>query len=93
MGMRKPLHLVKFKKFQKFGFGSTPQVVDPNFKYYYDAIYRLTKAKGRAHSGQGEHDETDYPVNDLPHPNQSGAVENYTKEYQYQYAFDFLKYL
>jgi len=58
-------------------------VVTPNNKYEYDALYRLTTATGREHPGQGAHSHDDYPINDLPHPNNTDQLINYTEEYTY----------
>ena len=66
-------------------------VVSPSNKYYYDAIYRLKKATGREHPGQGPHDNGDYPINDLPHPNQTDVLERYTEDYEYDEVGNILK--
>jgi len=61
-------------------------VVSPNARYEYDALYRLTRAEGREHAGQQANpqpDHQDVPVMPLPHPNDSQAMRNYTERYEY----------
>jgi len=59
-------------------------VIAPNSKYEYDALYRLTKAKGREHAGQGQAKEDDVDIQTpVPHANQSDAVINYSETYEY----------
>ncbi|MBT3209769.1 MAG: hypothetical protein HN704_12715 [Bacteroidetes bacterium] len=58
-------------------------VVEPKGKYYYDALYRLTKATGRELSSLAMPSHTDF-VNNLAVPNTaSNAMQNYTQEYTY----------
>ena len=59
-------------------------VVEPKSKYEYDALYRLKKATGREHAGQGQSTEADIDIKaPVPHANQSDAVINYTETYVY----------
>ena len=59
-------------------------VVVPKGKYEYDALYRLIKASGREHAGQGQTKENDIDLQTpVPHANQSDAVINYTETYEY----------
>ncbi|MCF8374606.1 MAG: hypothetical protein K9H64_23510, partial [Bacteroidales bacterium] len=52
-------------------------------KYWYDALYRLTKATGRELSSLAIPSDTDF-VNNIPVPNTaSNAMQNYTQEYRY----------
>ncbi|MCF8373975.1 MAG: hypothetical protein K9H64_20290, partial [Bacteroidales bacterium] len=52
-------------------------------KYWYDALYRLTKATGRELSSLAIPSDTDF-VNNIPVPNTaSNAMQNYTQEYKY----------
>ena len=66
---------------QTFYFSNS--VVEPNGKYYYDALYRLTKAKGRELSALAMPTDTDF-VNNLAVPNTaSNAMQNYIQHYVY----------
>ena len=66
-------------------------VVPPNNQYEYDALYRLTKAKGREHLGQTggsinrpvPTSDTDVPRVNLPHPGDGQAMGRYLQEYVY----------
>jgi RHS repeat-associated protein len=58
-------------------------VIDPKGKYYYDALYRLTKATGRELTSLAMPTDTDF-ANNLAVPNTaSNAMQNYTQEYSY----------
>ena len=72
------------------------EVVSPSNQYEYDALYRLTQAKGREHIGQTAHNQPQhrpklkphYDFNDitrshLHHPNKADAMRRYTKLYEY----------
>jgi RHS repeat-associated protein len=62
------------------------QVVDPSTRYAYDAIYRLTTAKGREHIGQVTQPQTtwdDSPRMNQPLPTDGQAMRNYVETYQY----------
>ena len=66
---------------QSFYFSNS--VIAPKGKYYYDALYRLTKATGRELSGLSMPAESDF-VNNIPVPNTaSNATQNYTHQYTY----------
>ncbi len=56
-------------------------VVKPEFLYEYDALSQLVKATGREHAGLANN--TSEIVESLPHPNDPGAVRNYTEHYDY----------
>src|SRR5262249_27980165 len=61
-------------------------VVTANSQYVYDALYRLIKADGREHAGQGlqpEYDWNDLPRVNLPQPGDGQAMRNYREQYQY----------
>jgi RHS repeat-associated protein len=62
------------------------EVVRPEAKYKYDAIYRLIEACGREHIGQVAQPHTtwndEFRVNQQ-HPNNSNAMRNYTEKYEY----------
>lgn len=62
-------------------------VVVPQFKYAYDALYRLTKSTGREHAGtttQGAGGSADMPaINTIPHVNNATALRNYTQRFEY----------
>ena len=70
-------------------------VVEPHTEYTYDALYRLTEAKGREHIGQ--HSEPapaswdDAPRVHLPHPNDGSAMRRYTERYEYDEVGNILK--
>jgi RHS repeat-associated protein len=61
-------------------------VVKPESFYEYDAIYQLTRAKGRELAG-GVNDairmDTDLDFVQLPHQNNAHAVRSFTQEYEY----------
>jgi len=67
--------------------------VAPNMQYVYDALNRLTSARGREHIGQAsnphpadlkpEYDYQDFLRINLPHPSDWQAMRNYTEEYHY----------
>lgn len=72
------------------------QVVSPNTKYEYDALYRLIQAEGREHRGQTANNQPEhrpelkphYDFNDstrtgLEHPHNGQAMRNYTEIYRY----------
>lgn len=60
-------------------------VVKAESLFEYDAIYRLIRATGREHAGNGGGQPTDkdVPANPLPHSNNAAAVRRYTELYQY----------
>lgn len=63
-------------------------VVKPESKFEYDAIYQLQKASGRELAGLGNSDSqrnnSDVPfINPLPHVNDVNAVRTYTEQYEY----------
>ena len=69
-------------------------VVSPNTQYEYDALYRLNRANGREHAGQGacaQRDHTDIPRMPLPHPNDGQAMRNYVERYEYDDVGNILK--
>ena len=62
------------------------QVVTPDADYTYDAIYRLTIARGREHRGQAGQPQTtwdDGPRVDVPLPTDSQAMRTYQETYAY----------
>ena len=69
------------------------EIVEPKSDYTYDALYRLTTAKGREHIGQTSNNRPEhrpelkphYDFNDSTriHPNDSQAMRNYTEAYEY----------
>ncbi|MEA5461685.1 SpvB/TcaC N-terminal domain-containing protein [Arcicella sp. LKC2W] len=62
-------------------------VVYPESKFEYDAVYQLTKATGREHAGLGgnvQRNDQNIPfINQLPHQNNTDAVRLYTENYEY----------
>lgn len=61
-------------------------VIVPRMAYVYDALYRLIQAKGREQAGLGadvQRDQNDVPLLNLPDPNDTNAVRNYTEDYVY----------
>ncbi|MCF8374608.1 MAG: hypothetical protein K9H64_23520 [Bacteroidales bacterium] len=58
-------------------------VIAPRGKYWYDALYRLTKATGRELASLALPTDADF-VNNIPVPNtDSSAMQNFTQEYRY----------
>lgn len=61
-------------------------IVEPHSDYTYDALYRLTEARGREHAAQNnsQRDATDFlPIIGLPFPNSPEALQRYREEYAY----------
>ncbi|MCF8373969.1 MAG: hypothetical protein K9H64_20260 [Bacteroidales bacterium] len=57
--------------------------IETKEKYWYDALYRLTKATGRELSSLAIPNDTDF-ANNIPVPNTaSNAMQNFTQEYKY----------
>jgi RHS repeat-associated protein len=78
------------------------QQVEPVCRYTYDAIYRLTEAKGREHIGQTVHDFNppdgtyrDYPLVGHRHPDDLQKLRNYTERYEYDPVgnFQFMRHI
>lgn len=68
------------------------QVVEPLNDYTYDALYRLVKAKGREHAGNGGAVSwNDAGRTTLPHKNDGLAMRNYTQTYTYDAAGNMLR--
>ena len=69
--------------------------VSPSASYEYDALYRLIRAEGREHAGQGAHsqpDDTEFPpLMNVPHENDGQALRRYTELYQYDAASNILR--
>lgn len=65
-------------------------VVTPDQHFEYDAIYRLIKASGREHAGQGANTQrgaADIPfIPNVPHANDANAVRRYTQHFTYDDA-------
>ena len=58
-------------------------VIKPIRKYYYDALYRLTKARGRELTSLSMPTHNDF-TNNIPVPNTAAnALQNYTQQYTY----------
>lgn len=71
-------------------------VVTPDNDYTYDAIYRLIRAEGREHIGEGsdprsQEEWNDFPRVDLPSPSDGRAMRIYAEEYQYDAVGNFLR--
>jgi RHS repeat-associated protein len=61
-------------------------LVEPRWKYTYDALYRLIEATGREHAGQNadiQQDQNGFPLINAPNPNDPQALRNYTESYEY----------
>ncbi len=71
----------------------TNAVVLPENVYVYDAIYRLISATGREHKSLGDVqvDESDRPLQNLPHANDSTAVRAYEESYEYDVVGNILE--
>jgi len=66
-------------------------IIGPRTRYRYDAIYRLTYALGREHSGQALPDQTSTPDGvPIPSPTDSQAMRLYAETYQYDSVGNFL---
>jgi len=62
------------------------QLVEPVWKYEYDAIYRLIEATGREHSGQNsdiQQGVTGFPLLNAANPNDPQAMRNYAESFEY----------
>lgn len=62
------------------------EVILPKMAYVYDALYRLTEATGREQAGTSadvQRDQNGIPILNLPDPNDTNAVRNYTEDYVY----------
>ena len=60
--------------------------IEPHNRYEYDALYRLIKADGREHAGQGannQRDQKDFPQMNVPNTNDGQAMRNYSEEFNY----------
>lgn len=68
--------------------------VEPGSSYTYDALYRLIKATGREHLGQGgvpvPHSHDDAPRTRLPHPGDGSVLGGYMESYDYDAAGNML---
>jgi RHS repeat-associated protein len=61
-------------------------VVSPTCRYEYDALYRLIRAEGREHIGQGAQPQVDYDDSlrmNRPLPNDGQAMRRYVERYEY----------
>jgi len=71
------------------------EVVRPDAKYTYDALYRLIEATGREHIGQASQPHTTWNdkgrVN-LAHPNDGQKMRNYFEFYEYDDVGNFLSF-
>jgi RHS repeat-associated protein len=71
------------------------QVVRPDAKYKYDALYRLIEACGREHIGQASEPQTTWHDSNrinLAHPNDGQAMRNYFEFYEYDEVGTILKF-
>lgn len=74
-----------------FGSGGVQHIVDPEMRYDYDALYRLTRATGREHAAMGachysqsDQQQTEFYGIPQPQPMSNGkALVNYTQLYSY----------
>ncbi|MFC4306912.1 SpvB/TcaC N-terminal domain-containing protein [Cohnella boryungensis] len=65
------------------------QVVSADNEYEYDALYRLSEARGREHIGSGQRgwtDEDDSPRMNQPQPSDGAAMRSYQQLYAYDKA-------
>ncbi|TKC94642.1 RHS repeat-associated core domain-containing protein, partial [Polyangium fumosum] len=70
------------------------ELVEPAWKYEYDAIYRLIEATGREHSGQNadvQQDQNGFPLLNAANPNDPQAMRNYTESFEYDAVGNILK--
>jgi RHS repeat-associated protein len=71
------------------------QVVRPDTKYTYDALYRLIEACGREHIGQASEPQSTWHDSNrinLAHPNDGQAMRNYFEFYEYDEVGNILKF-
>ncbi|TKC89017.1 RHS repeat domain-containing protein, partial [Polyangium fumosum] len=70
------------------------ELVEPVWKYEYDAIYRLIEATGREHSGQNadiQQDQNGFPLVNAANPNDPQAMRNYAESFEYDAVGNILK--
>ncbi|MDC0742549.1 RHS repeat domain-containing protein [Polyangium mundeleinium] len=70
------------------------ELVEPVWKYEYDAIYRLIEATGREHSGQNadiQQDANGFPLVNAANPNDPQAMRNYAESFEYDAVGNILK--
>jgi YD repeat-containing protein len=70
------------------------QLVEPIWKYEYDALYRLINATGREHSGTSsdiQQDADGFPLVNGANPNDPSAMRNYEEWYEYDQVGNILK--
>ncbi|MDC3958223.1 hypothetical protein KEG38_30470 [Polyangium jinanense] len=70
------------------------ELVEPVWKYEYDAIYRLIVATGREHSGQNsdiQQDQNGFPLVNAANPNDPQAMRNYAESFEYDAVGNILK--
>ncbi|WP_232379776.1 RHS repeat domain-containing protein [Polyangium fumosum] len=70
------------------------ELVEPVWKYEYDAIYRLIEATGREHSGQNadiQQDASGFPLVSAANPNDPQAMRNYVESFEYDAVGNILK--
>ncbi|MDI1435403.1 SpvB/TcaC N-terminal domain-containing protein [Polyangium sorediatum] len=70
------------------------ELVEPVWKYEYDAIYRLIEATGREHSGQNsdiQQDADGFPLVSAANPNDPQAMRNYAESFEYDAVGNILK--
>jgi RHS repeat-associated protein len=64
----------------------TNAVVQPRWRYAYDALYQLLAATGREHASaiaDTQRDQRDLPINAVPHVNDAQSVRAYSELYTY----------
>jgi RHS repeat-associated protein len=71
------------------------EVVKPDAKYTYDALYRLIEACGREHIGQASEPQASWHDRhriNLAHPNEGQAMRNYFEFYKYDEVGNILEF-
>ncbi len=58
-------------------------IIEPLFKYQYDAVYQLIEATGREHNSQAGYPDPKAGWDAVPHPNTDTEMQNYTQSYEY----------
>ncbi|MGH7573968.1 MAG: SpvB/TcaC N-terminal domain-containing protein [Longimicrobiales bacterium] len=59
------------------------EVVEPEQRFEYDALYRLVRAEGREHVSQGQPIHSELTPGSQPHPNDPAALRRYVEHYTY----------